>query len=499
MTSETDRSASPLPSAELKERLDQRTASEARYRSILEASPDGIAVADLSGRVTMVSARAATMLRIVVVADVIGSPILDFIVPEDRGRAAERIALLFAGTKSGPSEYRALCADGSTFYVDVNAEFIRGPDGAPSEMLLMIRDITERQQVRDALQRSNDLLRSIVETVPPRIFWKDVKLRFLGCNTQFARDAGLDRPEDLIGKTDHDMKWREQAEKYQADDLAVMRSGVPKLDYEEPQTTPEGQTMWVSTSKVPLRDDHGEIVGILGIYQDITVRKHADDALRESLTEKDFLLAEIHHRVKNNLQVINSLLRLEAGRSAEPAVRLALGEMQGRVLSIVVLHETLYRTRQFGRVDLAGYLKDLAQQFFRAQAGIAASVKLNLDLESVEVRMDQGVPCGLILSELMSNSFKHAFSKRRGGEITVTLRREPNREVLLQVKDTGPGLPEHFETRRSKSLGMQLVADLARQIGGRLEIGAGPSARFDIRFPTGTAEVPRPEKDSMPK
>lgn len=299
--------------------------------------------------------------------------------------------------------------------MDVNAEFIRGADGAPSEMLLMIRDITEKREVRDAVMRSNELLRSIVETVPSRIFWKDKDLRYLGCNTQFARDAGEDCPSDVIGKSDFELGWRDRADLYRADDFAVMRSGGPKLDYEEPQTTPDGGTIWLSTSKVPLRDDQGKVVGILGIYHDITLRKQAEDALRESLSEKEFLLGEIHHRVKN-----------------------------------------------------------LAQQFFRAQAGIAASVKLSLDLQAVEVRIGLGVPCGLVLSELMSSSFKHAFSEGRGGEITVILRREPNREVLLQVKDTGPGLPEDFETRRSNSLGMQLVADLARQIGGRMEVGPGP-------------------------
>ncbi|MEO8500433.1 MAG: PAS domain S-box protein, partial [Vicinamibacteria bacterium] len=471
MSSDPDQNEYPVSADGLRERLNDLAASEARYRSILDASPDGIAVADLTGRVTMVSARAATMLRIVAVGDVIGNPITDFIVPEDRGRAAERIALLFAGKRSGPSEYRALCADGSTFDVDVNAEFIRGADGAPSEMLLMIRDITEKRNARDALQRSSDVLRSIVETVPPGIFWKDKNLRYLGCNTKFARDSDQDSPAGIIGKTDVELRRPDLADKYRDEDLAVLQSVVPRLDFEETLTTPEGGTMWFSTSKVPLRDEHGQTSGILGIYQDITERKQTEIALREALSEKEFLLSEIHHRVKNNLQVINSLLRLEAGRSPEPAVRLALGEMQGRVLSMAVLHETLYKTRKFGRVDLAGYLKELAQQFFRAQGSSAGAARLKLDLQPVEVRIDQGVPCGLILSELMSNSFKHAIGAGRGGEITVILRREPNRDVLLQVSDTGPGLPADFEIRRSKSLGMQLVADLARQIGGRMEVG----------------------------
>ncbi len=475
-----------------REALAAAEASAQLHRSILHASPDGLAITDLGGRVLMLSPASQRMLRSESIEALEGRPITDFIVPEDRPLALARMTAMFNGERTGANEYHGLRLDGTTFDIDVNAEFIPGPDGAPTGYVFVVRDVTERREARNALQRSNDLLRSIVETVPSRIFWKDANLRFLGCNTPFARDAGHLRPEEIVGKTDFDMVWRDHAEQYRADDRAVMESGTARLDYEEPQTTPDGGTIWLSTSKVPLRDDQGRVCGIVGSYYDITLRKEANEALRESLIEKDFLLGEIHHRVKNNLQVINSLLRLEAGRSPEPAVRAALGEMQGRVLSIAVLHETLYRTRKFGRVDLAGYLKDLAHQFFRAQAGMAASVRLTLDLQPVEVRIDQGVPCGLILSELMSNSFKHAFTPGREGEIRVVLRREPNREVLMQVSDDGPGLPADFEARRLKSLGMQLVADLARQIGGGLEVGPGPGARFDLRFATATGERPRP-------
>jgi len=469
-------------------------ASEARYRSILNASPDAIAIADLAGRITMFSARAASMFGSEPAADVVGRNIAEFIAPEDRAAVAGRLAQLFAGTKTGTGEYRGLRLDGATFDIDVNSEFIRDPDGKPTEIVFVVRDITERKQAREAIQQSNDLLRSIIETVPTRIFWKDRNLRYLGCNTPFARDAGLDSPADLIGKTDLDMVWVDQASLYQADDLSVIESGVPKLDFEEPQTTPEGGEIWLSTSKVPLRNERDEVIGILGIYHDVTERKLTGDALRESLTEKDSLLREIHHRVKNNLQVITSLLRLEAGRSPEAAVKLALGEMQGRVLSMSVLHETLYKTRAFGRVDLAGYLRELAHQFFRAHAAAAASARLKLELSPVEVRIEQGIPCGLIVNELMTNSFKYAFPDDRPGEIGILLRSEPDHEILLRVTDTGPGLPEDFELRKARSLGMQLVSDLARQIGGRLEIGPGPGARFDVRFRSATGPQTRPGK-----
>jgi PAS domain S-box-containing protein/putative nucleotidyltransferase with HDIG domain len=146
-----------------------------------------------------------------------------------------------------------------------------------------MRDITERKQAEDQLKETGNqlnqslkLLKDIVESTPIRVFWKDRDLRYLGCNTLFAKDAGMQHPDDLIGETDFDMGWAEQAELYRKDDQAVMDSGTPKLGYEEPQTTPDGKTIWLRTSKVPLLDDNSEVIGILGIYDDITAQKEAE-------------------------------------------------------------------------------------------------------------------------------------------------------------------------------------------------------------------------------
>jgi len=140
----------------------------------------------------------------------------------------------------------------------------------------------ERQQAHEAVTASRDLLMTIIETAPIRVFWKDRNLRYLGCNAVFARDAGMTRPDELIGKDDYQMGWATQAELYRADDRAVMASGTAKLAYDEPQTTPDGRTIWLRTSKVPLRNQHDEIIGVLGVYEDITERKKAEEAVRDA-------------------------------------------------------------------------------------------------------------------------------------------------------------------------------------------------------------------------
>jgi PAS domain S-box-containing protein len=229
---------------------------------------------------------------------------------------------------------------------------------------------------------------------------------------------------------------------------------------------------------------------------DVTAQRRAEQrqnnlelALRTSLHEKEALLKEVHHRVKNNLQVITSLLRLESGRSGHAAVKTAFGEMQNRVLSIALLHETLYRSGNLAQVDLADYLARLGNQVFRSLAP-AAGVTFHLDLASAVVEMDQAVPCGLLVNELLSNSLKHAFPGC-SGEVWIALQYVAGSQLLrLEVRDNGVGLPADFDRRRESSLGLQLVLDLARQLRGTLDIGGGPGACFSVAFtPTATIET----------
>jgi PAS domain S-box-containing protein len=224
---------------------------------------------------------------------------------------------------------------------------------------------------------------------------------------------------------------------------------------------------------------------------DVTARKEAERALAASLDEKGALLKEVHHRVKNNLQVIISLLRLEAGRSGQPASKAALAEMQGRIQSMALLHETLYRSDDLAEVDLAVYLTRLAEQLFRAAAP-RGRVRLDLQLGSARINLEQAIPCGLLVNELLSNCLKHAFPDDRRGVVTLALHAVGDGpEVVLAVSDDGVGLPVDLEARRAGSLGLQLVVDLARQLRGALDIDRGEGARFSLRFtPSAKARSP---------
>lgn len=215
----------------------------------------------------------------------------------------------------------------------------------------------------------------------------------------------------------------------------------------------------------------------------------------ESLREKEALLKEVHHRVKNNLQVITSLLRIEGRRIDHPVTQGVLDRMQGRIQSMALLHETLYRSSNSASVDLAAYLGQLSNQIFRSHVALPGTIRLHVDLEPLPMKIDQAIPCGLIVNELVSNSLKHAFPDGRLGDIWISLQpADDGARIVLSVSDNGSGLPADFDQKRLGSLGLQLVSDLARQLQGHLTIGPAPKAAFEVTFPrirVPTQEIPR--------
>ena len=226
-----------------------------------------------------------------------------------------------------------------------------------------------------------------------------------------------------------------------------------------------------------------DIAFSLTMLQTRAEREAADEALRSSLKEKEALLKEVHHRVKNNMQVITSLLRLESNRIDHPVTRAVLKDMQNRILAMAALHEALYRSNNFAQVDLAAYLKELIGQLSRSLVADPGKISFRLDLFPVGLELDQAVPCGLIVNELVSNALKHAFPAGRAGEVRVEMQWVGPGLLLLRIRDNGIGLPENFADIRAKSLGLQLVADLARQLGGRLDIGdVVGAAVFEVTF-----------------
>jgi two-component sensor histidine kinase len=214
--------------------------------------------------------------------------------------------------------------------------------------------------------------------------------------------------------------------------------------------------------------------------RDITERKRADELIRSALREKDILLREIHHRVKNNMQVVSSLLNLQASRTEDPATKAILEESRQRVRSIAIIHEKLYNSANLANIDLAVYLKSLADELLRSYG--RPEVSCDIDVEAIPFEIDKAIPTGLIVNELLTNSLRHAFPPGTQGTVSVHLRSLGDENVELVVRDDGVGFPAGIDIHSATTMGLAIVRTLVEQMHGTLTMDASRGTACTIRF-----------------
>jgi PAS domain S-box-containing protein len=468
-----------------------------RLRTLIDAMPDYIFVKDAQSRFVTTNSAHLRAIGAGSLEEVVGKTDLELFPRElaDRYYKDER-RIINSGEPLLDREERVIEHSGAEKYVLTTKIPLRDEQGHVTGLVGISRDITGRKRAEEALSRSNqelrdtllqlersrDMLQLIIESIPVRVFWKDKQLRYLGCNTLFARDAGFSHPRDLLGKDDFAMGWRAEAEIYRADDRRVIESRQPKMNIIEPQTTPEGAKVWLSTSKVPLQVPNGDVIGVLGAYEDITERKKDEEKLRAALEEREVMLREIHHRVKNNMQIISSLLRLQSRYAKDDKAQEVLNESQNRIRSIALIHENLYQSQDFSRIDFSDYLTRMITHLFAIYKVDSRRIKYQVDAKNVRLDINQAIPCGLIINELITNALKHAFPEDREGEVLVRMRPLDGDGYELAVKDNGVGLPKGFDLRQKGSLGFQIVSDLVKQIEGSIEIRRDAGTEIIIRW-----------------
>jgi two-component sensor histidine kinase len=241
----------------------------------------------------------------------------------------------------------------------------------------------------------------------------------------------------------------------------------------------DGSEFPVGISLSPIETEEGPLVA--AAIRDISDRKLIEDRLRASLEEKEVLLKEIHHRVKNNLQIVSSMLNLQMGQITDPQARVLFQESQSRVRSIALFHEKLYQSKDLARVDIAGYLKGLTTGLFATYGANPNQVAFSMHVEDISLGVDAALSCGLIVNELISNSLKHAFPQGRHGAISIELHAAGSR-VVLEVADDGVGFPPGVDLRNPDTLGLRLISILAEQVRGTIVLDRSAGTRVVMSF-----------------
>ena len=395
---------------------------------------------------------------------------------EDRQAAETRINDAIRDHQPLSNEYRIVTASGEVRWISSLGDALYDEHGQALRMSGICIDVTERKQAEEALRESQEQLSLVLEGSQLGFWDWNLETDQVQRNARWAEMLGYSLQEieltvtqwsDLHHPDDRAAAWQS------IQDHLAGRTPMHQVEYR--MRTKDGQYRWVlDQARVVKRDPQGKPRRMTGTHTDITERKQAEEALRSALREKESLLREVHHRVKNNLQVISSLVRLQAGQFENPSTRAALQDMQNRIRSMALLHETLYRSGNLAQVNLVPYLQALCAQLFRSLVARPGSIQLRLNVASVYLDANQAVPCGLLVNELVSNCLKHAFPEGRVGEVLVEVQPvDGGPTVRLRVADNGVGLPADFDLQRLHSLGLHLVSDLAGQLQGRLEIGRG--------------------------
>lgn len=402
------------------------------------------------------------------------------VLAEDRPAVQAAVTASIEGHADFETEYRVKWPDGAVRDIAARGEVYRDQAGKPVRMMGVCWDITRRKQMEESLRQSEERFRLLFEGNRDAIFWADAVTGILThCNAAAETLTGRSRTQ-LVGQPQTILHPPEEKERY----LEVFRDYASlgqNRRIEGDVIREDGSRVQVEiTSSLAATGGH---TFLQGIFRDITDRKQAEAAMLATLEEKTALLKEVHHRVKNNLQIISSLLGLEARQQKDQKVLDAFRNTQDRVRSMALLHEMLYRSKNLARIDLSGYVQRLCEQLFRAIGGDPSRVRLECRCAAAaEVGMDQAVPCGLIISELVSNALKYAFPEGRSGRITVELAFAPDQRMVLTVADDGVGLPAGLDPAHASTLGLHLVSALTGQLMGTLEVERGRGTAFHLTF-----------------
>lgn len=338
-------------------------------------------------------------------------------------------------------------------------------------------ELLECESIKKTLLLANKKWDRTFNALPDLITIMDTEHRVVKVNQAMADSMGVS-PEKAIGKHCYEMVHGTRCPIDTCPHTLLLVDGAQhKAEIQEDNL---GGFFLVTVS--PIKDEEGKIVGSVHVARDITQRIKMENDLKKALKDKNMLMKEIHHRVKNNLTIMSSLLNLQSRYIEDESTRAIFKDSQSRVKTMALIHEKLYRSGNLKLLNMKEYIEELSRDLSNIHLSNHDNVDLVLDLENIMLDVDTAIPLGLIINELLTNSVKHAFPENQKGTINVNFRKEEDGELLLEVKDNGKGLPSNFKIENSDSLGLRLIHSLTDQIHGQIEVDGSQGAHFSIKF-----------------
>jgi len=345
----------------------------------------------------------------------------------------------------------------------------------------VIRDVTEQKEADERIRESERRFRGAFENISVGASVCELSGRFLRVNRFLCEMLGYSE-EEMLTKTFSDITHPDDVQIGLDAGKKLVSGELDYASFEKRYIRKDGRIINVIISPTVIRSEDGKPQHFMALFQDITERKKAEEKLKVSLKEKEVLLQEIHHRVKNNMQIISSLLKLQASRIEDEETVKQFKESRNRIRSMALIHEKLYLSNDLANIDFRQYVYDLTESLKSSFGMQVATIRFIIEMDDISLNTETAIPCGLILNELISNSIKYAFPDKREGEIRIGVNRSSAGEVELDVADNGVGIPEGAGFGNPASLGLDLVSILAReQLGGTIELDTAHGTAYKIR------------------